>query len=145
MSKSWQFRTRIRDKVTDDCKFTVSNLLEPYVNLRWSIAQLLASDWLNTDANFTKLTNDERMALNLGRNIERKPSKLKRIASTLNIIDRNVKTIKDLDELSTTYPSVFCEECSTIDKPDKSKMTDGDNIVHPETSGESNKSGPSPK
>ncbi|KAI4502606.1 hypothetical protein M0802_002518 [Mischocyttarus mexicanus] len=64
ISRRWKFRRKIDDTISENAKITVTNLLEPDVNKRWQVDQILYCDWIAMDPRLLILTPAEQTALN---------------------------------------------------------------------------------
>ena len=63
-NRRWKFRGKIADTLSEFVKKLIRNLLEPDVNKRWKIDQVIHSEWIAMDPRLTILTLAEQTALN---------------------------------------------------------------------------------
>lgn len=63
-NKRWKFRGKVIENLSENVKRVVTNLLEPDINKRWKMEQILHSDWVLMDPRLIVLTNAEQIALN---------------------------------------------------------------------------------
>ncbi|XP_046748797.1 testis-specific serine/threonine-protein kinase 1-like [Diprion similis] len=63
-NRRWKFRGKVIDILSDNVKRVVTNLLEPDLNKRWKMDQVLHSDWILMDPRLMVLTPAEQTALN---------------------------------------------------------------------------------
>uniref|UniRef100_A0A1Q3FTJ9 Putative catalytic domain of testis-specific serine/threonine kinase n=1 Tax=Culex tarsalis TaxID=7177 RepID=A0A1Q3FTJ9_CULTA len=69
MARKWQFRSRVRNKLSHQVKTIVSNLLEPNPIIRWTIDETLISDWFMNVPKLRALNPDEFVALAEARSV----------------------------------------------------------------------------
>ena len=62
-NRRWKFRSNVTNTLTEYVKKLVRNLLEPNVNKRWRMDQIIHSDWVAMDPRLTLLTSAEQTAL----------------------------------------------------------------------------------
>lgn len=71
MNKKWRFRSKIYDLISEKVKKSLVHLLEPDVNKRWRIDQLLCSEWIAMDKRLLHLTDAEQKSLILAEDIKK--------------------------------------------------------------------------
>lgn len=49
IKKRWRFRSRVVNKLSYECKNIIKYMLEPDVYERWSVEQVIQSDWIEMD------------------------------------------------------------------------------------------------
>lgn len=64
MEKQWKFRPKIGEILSESLKELVENLLEPNVKKRWTIEQVLDSEWMAMRPTLLEKTVEESNALN---------------------------------------------------------------------------------
>ncbi|CAG9857815.1 unnamed protein product [Phyllotreta striolata] len=67
MRKAWRWRSKYSETLSDQVKMLVIALLEPNLNLRFQIHDIIDSDWLKMDPRLRQLTPDEEKCLMRGR------------------------------------------------------------------------------
>ncbi|XP_058460507.1 testis-specific serine/threonine-protein kinase 3-like isoform X2 [Malaya genurostris] len=96
MARKWQFRSRVRHKLSSQVKSLVGNLLEPNPIIRWSVAEILISDWFMNVPKLRALNMDEFDALAKARSSTRNSRDILDVQSKLNVSDSDViTTIKE--------------------------------------------------
>ncbi|XP_055623633.1 testis-specific serine/threonine-protein kinase 3-like [Toxorhynchites rutilus septentrionalis] len=99
MAQKWQFRSRVRHKLSDQAKAIIGNLLEPNPSIRWTVTDVLICDWFVENPKLRTLTPDECSALTEARSITGGSNDISVVKSKLKVSDSDVVTIiKDIDE-----------------------------------------------
>ncbi|XP_076180038.1 testis-specific serine/threonine-protein kinase 6 [Ptiloglossa arizonensis] len=63
-NRKWKFRSKIAPILSENVKKLVTSLLEPVPTKRWTLSQIITSDWIAMDSRLLVLTPAEQTALN---------------------------------------------------------------------------------
>ncbi|XP_054016093.1 testis-specific serine/threonine-protein kinase 6-like [Hylaeus anthracinus] len=63
-NRKWKFRSKVAPSLSENVKKLVTFLLEPVPTKRWTLKQILSSDWIAMDPRLLVLTPAEQTALN---------------------------------------------------------------------------------
>lgn len=109
MARKWQFRSRVRNKLSEQAKTIIGSLLEPNPAIRWTVAEALICDWFMDNPKLRALTADECEALTEARSITGGSNDVLEVKSKLKVSDSDVVTIiKDIDERAVDrFPSTL--------------------------------------
>lgn len=101
MSKRWRFRAKVVEILSDQVKKLTTHLLEPDVQKRWRVEQILTSEWLAMDPRLMQLNAAEQAAMNQAQE-ERK----KHIDSKKHVQDKSKKS-ESKDDVKILKESKF--------------------------------------
>ncbi|XP_058828381.1 testis-specific serine/threonine-protein kinase 3-like [Topomyia yanbarensis] len=116
MARKWQFRSRVRSKLSTQVKSLVGNLLEPNPIIRWTVEEALISDWFMDVAKLRALNTDEFSALASARSSTKNSRDILLIQSKLKVSGSDViTTIKEIAGQSVqSFASKLSTKTSTI-------------------------------
>lgn len=63
LQRKWKFRSKVVDSLSEQIKNLITHLMEPDVQKRYKIDQLLGSEWLSMDPRLLQLNQAEEQAL----------------------------------------------------------------------------------
>lgn len=99
MSRKWQFRSRVKNKLSAQVKTLISNLLEPNPVIRWTVNEVLICDWYMDVPKLRALNPDEFVALAEARSATKDSNDVLLVKSKLQQSGSDVvTTIKDVEE-----------------------------------------------
>lgn len=100
MGRKWQFRSRVRNKLSDQVRSLIANLLEPNPIIRWTVEEVLIGDWFTDVPKLRNLRPDEFAALAEAQACTTDSKEVLLVKSKLNVSGSDViTTIKDVDAL----------------------------------------------
>ncbi|KAI4462600.1 serine/threonine kinase [Holotrichia oblita] len=110
-NKRWRFRAKVIDLLSEQVKKLTTHLLEPDINKRWKVEQVLNSDWIAMDARLLELTPPEQYALQCAQEERKKNQGGIKTASQLPKNKKKLDSIEDIniveDEKSKEKRSSF--------------------------------------
>ncbi|XP_001661161.2 testis-specific serine/threonine-protein kinase 3 [Aedes aegypti] len=99
MDRKWQFRSRVRHKLSSQVKLLVGNLLEPNPIIRYTVEETLAYGWYTENPKMRALRPDELHALTEARGCTTDSRDVLQVKSKLRVSGSDViTTIKAVDE-----------------------------------------------
>ncbi|XP_062549599.1 testis-specific serine/threonine-protein kinase 3-like [Armigeres subalbatus] len=99
MDRKWQFRSRVRNKLSSQVKVLVGSLLEPNPIIRYSVEETLTYDWFTDHPKMRNLRPDESSALAEARSCYKDSRDVLHVKSKLKVSGSDViTTIKAVDE-----------------------------------------------
>lgn len=124
VTRRWKFRSRVADLLSENVKKLLQSLLEPDVNKRLKIEQILANEWIAMDPRLLRMTKEETQAQ---RSIV--PTKGKDFKSLQKLADQAViASVRVLKEASTNVNRVSNPVKLTNDPADE--VLDDDLLVN---------------
>ncbi|CAI6365395.1 unnamed protein product [Macrosiphum euphorbiae] len=63
VKRDWEHRSSVEKIISENVKLCIDNLLQPEPRKRWTIDQILDSDWIKMDRRLVNMTEQESLAL----------------------------------------------------------------------------------
>lgn len=95
LSKKWAFRSKVVDGLSDQVKEFIPHLLEPNTKTRYTIEDVLTSQWISMDPRLAALSPAEEQALKASKEGRKtfdlsKPVESKGLLLLVTFIDTNI-------------------------------------------------------
>ncbi|XP_055610054.1 testis-specific serine/threonine-protein kinase 3-like isoform X2 [Uranotaenia lowii] len=98
MARKWQFKSKVKDTLSSNVKNLVASLFEPNPLLRWTVDEVLQSEWITDVPELRKLKPDEYLALSEAPKAKKDSQLAMIVKSKLKISTSNViTTIREAD------------------------------------------------
>lgn len=96
VKKKWKFRSKIERDLSLQVKTLLQRILEPDITKRWTLEQILTSDWIKMDPMLLEMNSIERIAVQLTKDSSERDGLMNASEEGLKILKTDLSQLPDM-------------------------------------------------